>query len=67
MRAGDGRPVADTGAVAEAVVHWLEQHEPIDPDRPRRSIWFRRARGRGRGVDPRPRPGGHDARYRTWA
>ena len=59
MSAGDGWPLAHPRALAEAVVHRLEQHQPIDADRPRRSSRVRRERD----VDPRDRPVVSDARH----
>jgi hypothetical protein len=49
MRAGAGQQLADP---REAVLRRLEQHEPTDADRPRRSSPFRRARDRERHLDP---------------
>ena len=62
MRAGAGQQLADPRDVAEAVVRRLEQHEPTDPDRPRQSSPFRRARDRERHLDPHHMPAVHDAR-----
>jgi hypothetical protein len=61
MRAGAGQQLADPREVAEAVVRRLEQHEPTDPDRLRRSRPFRRARDRERHLDPRHTPPVNDA------
>ena len=57
-------PLAVPRVVADAAVHRLAPHEPIDVDRLNWSSWIRR---RERQVDARDRPVVHDPTHGTRA